>query len=902
MMDTKHVLGTGLGVAAAVVATGTGASADTVTDQTKSADVQTVQTASSNKSTADANQQAVTDAQQGVSEAEATNDAAKQAQTDATKAANATQTTQDDLAKQVKDANSQVTADKTAVDQAKTNEATAQKANADRESDLKSTQDQKTKIDAQVPAQEQKATDAKASHDKAVSENNQAQADKAAAQKAADAAKQNQAKAQADLDKATKGSSVADAKATADKTQSALDKAKADTDAKTTADKTAQADKSAKQAAKDKAQATKDAADQKLSGTPKTITETKTVAPKPIGPNDKPIEYEGEGHPISKDSQLPREAVQPKPLANGTMDENSNSNWYVVDKDNDKSPKLKITNGHLDESQQKELAQYWLTLVNNFRKSKGLDPMIMTDKVWKMVYQASLKQRESDPNQYTDNHNRVVSANGPINPYKNDLGLALNGSQNLGFGDATTMLAAKVEILQTTTQMLYQDGDSGEGHLRNFLTKPMELSWGKQIVMAVPYAQYVGNKGQFGSWNYVFDIIIVDRTLDTDAGEAVDQNYINEHLDMANQIAEYPDAKGDVVTSTHANPEYAAAKAAADKAQTTLNTATKALQTATAKAASTSQALNQANAVQAKAQTANDQAQTDLNNAIAADKDMQATTERLQTALNDAKAQNTKAQADLKLATDKAQATAQTEATTKQALDAANAQVKASQAKLAELNAKIAKLSDAQGMADAVAKAKEAVKTAETKLAEDQAKADALAKQLDAAKTENAQAQAKRAAADKAAREAAKTLTDKQAALKQAEAKLNEKKGDLNASKSNKEAKGQAVKEAETQTEEAKQSHAHAVEGQNQAKQVEIYKNDGLTIVSPATDSNVKALNHGSASLPAETETVKNADKKANKQNESLPNTGVTNSSWASAIGVALMAALSGAWFRRKQH
>ncbi|RRG18176.1 SEC10/PgrA surface exclusion domain-containing protein [Weissella viridescens] len=227
--------------------------------------------------------------------------------------------------------------------------------------------------------------------------------------------------------------------------------------------------------------------------------------------------------PIANEQQLPHQLTEPKNLANGTESRNGDYyGWYDVDPAQDTSAKLVVTNGRLADNQQKELADYSLELINNLRQQHNLAPLVMSDKIWQQVKQTELAYRDTHP-ETVDNHTSFVDLgqNGvSYNP--TNLFIPLS-SQNLGFGSATTMLEAKIDILNAFTAMAYKDGDSNNGHLADMLV-PFKAD---QVGMVVPYVDYVGDRGGQFTWDYLTDFIIFDKrdlnTFNPVSDQTVDQ-------------------------------------------------------------------------------------------------------------------------------------------------------------------------------------------------------------------------------------------------------------------------------------------------------------------------------------------------------------------------------------------
>ncbi|MBM7617615.1 LPXTG-motif cell wall-anchored protein [Weissella uvarum] len=270
---------------------------------------------------------------------------------------------------------------------------------------------------------------------------------------------------------------------------------------------------------------------------------------------------------IGDESELPTTLTEPKDLANGTESRSGDYyGWYDVDQTRDTSAKLTVQNNRLIASQQKELAEYALELINSFRASQNLAPLVMTDKIWQAVSDRELAYRTT--HQATvDQHTTFVEL-GSNNQSYNPTNLFIeSSSQNLGFGSATTMLEAKIDILNALTAMAYKDADSNNGHRQTMLT-PFKSD---QVAMLVPFVDYVGNRGGAFTWDYLTDVIVFDkRDLNTFA--SVSDQRVAQELGLATASDTTTPNSGTTTPSNQTKPSTGNSTASS---QVTGSTATK---------------------------------------------------------------------------------------------------------------------------------------------------------------------------------------------------------------------------------------------------------------------------------------------------------------------------------------
>ncbi|WP_419154177.1 SEC10/PgrA surface exclusion domain-containing protein [Weissella viridescens] len=619
-----------IAVAATAVATLAGAEnahADQVTDAQSNNVVVTPSNEVANQETLNQAKEAQKKAEQNKADADLQ---VKSAEQDVKSSQDATKQAQDQLSKNNVDAKQK----QAELDAAKQAEQNAKDAINNQADNLAQAQKDAAKQD-DVVAQKQTQTDAAQKQaDETKTANKQAQTEKQANDAKADAAQKKQNQAQTELDNVKKAPSIDAAQKQVTQNQKQVDDATKIAQQKDAANKSAQQDLADKKAKQTDLLAKQKDAKAKLDKTPKQLVEKNPNKVTRATPTDKAGDAKN-AQLIGSDAELPLTLKEPKELATGVEKRSGDyANWYFVDKNRDKSAKLQVKNGRMDINQQRELAQYSLTLINAYRKQNGLPPLIMTEKTWQAIMDAQLTLRDSD-DKYVDQHSRTKA---------NPTDLFRSGTaQNIGFGNAQTMLEAKVEIANYLTAMAYKDLDSANGH-HDALLMPVEKG---HIIVVVPMVDYVGSKGAHGQWNYVTDFIdYADMDL---TGDPVTPEEAAKSVGMDQVIPEVVDTNDDNETITRDNPAYAQAQAEYDQLTTELNAANTAVTEAQATATKT-----QTEATQANADLAQAQAQANL----------------------------TQAQSALKAAQTKLAEAKHNQAAAKDALDAAKQAVKDAQAKV----------------------------------------------------------------------------------------------------------------------------------------------------------------------------------------------------------------------------
>lgn len=172
-------------------------------------------------------------------------------------------------------------------------------------------------------------------------------------------------------------------------------------------------------------------------------------------------------HDIQSEKNLPTKITDPNLPNNIANNPEADAIGYYGEtlKDDNSA----VITGSLTDSQQYELADYAVTLVNSWRKAQGLNPVIWTRQsqdaaieVAKMRERNKLgmKHTAMDSNSYKELH--VISNSNGIS-YKQE-----NMSFLESYHDKVTMTLLKAQLVNTITAMLYQDATSNWGHKNNF--------------------------------------------------------------------------------------------------------------------------------------------------------------------------------------------------------------------------------------------------------------------------------------------------------------------------------------------------------------------------------------------------------------------------------------------------
>lgn len=502
-------------------------------------------------------------------------------------------------------------------------------------------------------------------------------------QNAKDQAETDKNKAQSDADKAQAQ-------------QAAADKA-----AKEAADKAAkaQADKDAAAKAKADAQAKADAAKNKADNTPKTSNVHHDPTPAKPGSQLDPTN-------IDSEADLPTELVEPSGLTDEEKNQEyyaSTDPWYKYTGANDTSAVIKAGT-QLTAQQQKELAQYALTLINSLRKQHGLKPILMSDTVQELgnaVVNLRVKNG-TEAGVHTDTGSAelddAISKVAGGNQYD-----VINGGENL-YGSIlensdTTLLQLKVQLLQFLTGMSFADGHWGWGHRDNFLSHTYgSQDEADQVYMSFNLQHYLdGGDTGLNTITYLFDFWVAKTGTDGTAEKALSNGAYSEYVNHG-------------YDSVETNPAYTQAVNDYNQALAQVASANKAYTQANYNANSTASAskLAQQTLANAKAQLKTAQAnlanaKTKLANAEKALADATAQYGDQLNAYNAAKATLEADQAKAaQLAKDLANAK-QALADNQSAIATSDAKIKSLKDQLAQLQAKLAK--DEKTLADAKAAA-----------------------------------------------------------------------------------------------------------------------------------------------------------------------------------------------------
>jgi SEC10/PgrA surface exclusion-like protein len=143
---------------------------------------------------------------------------------------------------------------------------------------------------------------------------------------------------------------------------------------------------------------------------------------------------------------------------------------------------INLMNG-LSASQQKELTQYALTLLNSYRKSLGLSEAVSSDETMKMTledadyrYNDGVYGTASQANQSRGYSLGIHTPGGAL------IGWGFNGQNLASFStDSFTMTDLKVLMFNKMSQMLFDDGESAWGHRNNFINPSESYRMGVAI-------------------------------------------------------------------------------------------------------------------------------------------------------------------------------------------------------------------------------------------------------------------------------------------------------------------------------------------------------------------------------------------------------------------------------------
>lgn len=428
----------------------------------------------------------------------------------------------------------------------------------------------KTADEARQAAKDQLNKDTnKANKDYSNAQNAANSAQQDANQKATDA--KNQADANAANDYANANQKTADTKSKADKAaQDAKDKAIKDagtkkntaetnaTNTKANADKQAKdkqtKDTDAARAERDKGldkhyQSDIDNATSKLDEALDAVDAAKDNIPATVTPaysNDGQASTQ-KGHVVSSEGNLPTSIIDPKVPTSAQSSIPYNYYGWDARKDNSQ-----VINGSLTDSQQKELADYAVTLVNSWRKAQGLNPVVWSQQVQDATVEiARLREKSKLGMDHLYTNDDLDSQADKIS---NDLSLN-HARENLGaynYDGAVTMGSLKTAILNSISAMVYQDGAVNWGHRDTF--KEAE-----GMGFAVQY-----NSGSSDS--DLFPYVLVYETFNSADGKALSTEQTSMTNNAAQEIQAVKDSFGPTKAQLQAVTDGQTAVANAKKA------------------------------------------------------------------------------------------------------------------------------------------------------------------------------------------------------------------------------------------------------------------------------------------------------------------------------------------------
>lgn len=420
-----------------------------------------------------------------------------------------------------------------------------------------------------------------AAKDQLNKDTNKANTDYSNAQSAANSAQQdanqkatdtkNQADANAANDYANANQKTADTKSKADKAaQDAKDKAIKDagtkkntaetnaTNTKANADKQAKdkqtKDTNAARAERDKGldkhyQSDIDNATSSLQNAQQAVTDAEARIPVTATPA---YSADGKaaltkGHVINNEGSLPTVITNPNIPVSAQSDISYDYYGWISKNDNSE-----VINGDLTDSQQKELADYAVTLVNSWRTSQGLAPVVWSQQVQDATV-AIMKLRQSSSllgmsHTYTDDN-----VDNQVKELSNNYGLSYD-RENLAsynYDGQVTMASMKADILNLVSAMIYQDGGSSWGHRKTF-----------QNAIGMGFAAQYNTKADKDMFPYV----LVFETFDSEDGKALSTEQTSMTNNAAQEIQAVKDSFGPTKAQLQAVTDGQTAVANAKKA------------------------------------------------------------------------------------------------------------------------------------------------------------------------------------------------------------------------------------------------------------------------------------------------------------------------------------------------
>ena len=459
--------------------------------------------------------QAASEAQTAKDNATAESNAAS---SNATAESNAATAQSEADAKAQSDANAAYNAQKDA------NSATASSYAASQASDLNSETKAQASDAANFAAQQAKDTgSAQSQRDAVTSEYNDSVASQKASAADKDTSIDQTAKAAA-TSAAQTAQSQADTQANSQQTAQ-TSAANADASAKSDAQTTTYNNQVANQTSQN--QASETSAQKAVDDAQYNIDHPTATPATPVDSTTNPNDAYDDGHTINRTGNLPTSVVNPK-IPSSAVNDEYYADYYGATGDKDTTEAI---NGSATASQQKELADYAITLINSVRAQNGLAPITWSKNVEDATI-ASAQAREKAGAGFTHTEYLTSSAKADTEAAYTAKGLTFS-LENMGMTSTSelTMLTAKAAILNAITAMVYQDGFSQNGHLENFLTTDLTMGFaiqqfnGGYILLfqgAYPDSTYDASDANNANQALTSTAMIeADRGGDTDANRAV---------------------------------------------------------------------------------------------------------------------------------------------------------------------------------------------------------------------------------------------------------------------------------------------------------------------------------------------------------------------------------------------
>lgn len=225
-------------------------------------------------------------------------------------------------------------------------------------------------------------------------------------------------------------------------------------------DRTVSADKTAVKDAQAKVNAAQKVIDAKTTGVPYIAT--------PNNSDDSDKALTGT-HLITRTENLPTQIANPK-ITVDQHDEVGELTYYGYKTTS--ADTTDVVKGQLTTAQQNDLADYAVTLINNWRKAQGLSALVWSKMTQDLTVQNTINRMNA---KIGFTHTTQTSLSSSFKKSITDNGMIFGG-ENMGIGGdgaafydyPITLLSLKVDVLNVITAMIYQDGASSDGHLQNF--------------------------------------------------------------------------------------------------------------------------------------------------------------------------------------------------------------------------------------------------------------------------------------------------------------------------------------------------------------------------------------------------------------------------------------------------